>query len=682
MGYRVAVDVGGTFTDLCALNEKTGELVFVKDSTTPANFAHGVVQVIRKSGLKKEDFTSFLGNGSTIVINAITERKGAKTGLITTKGFRDVLEIQRSNRTDMYNFRYEKPRPFVPRHRVFEVDERLDFQGNVLKALDEKSVWAALEKCKGFGVESLAVCLYNSYSNPEHEEMIGEAARKILPQVPVTLSHELTREWREYERMNTAVMNAFVQPVVDLYLSTLTSELRKMGVTIPLHVMQSNGGVSTFDRARKTPIYQIESGPIGGIIGAAFLGRVIGEPNVLSLDVGGTTAKTSLVDDGEVKVNTDYKVARSAFSSGYPVKVPVVDIVEIGAGGGSIAWANEVGSLNVGPQSAAADPGPACYDRGGKSPTVTDAFLLTGVIDPDYFLAGEIKLQKSRSEEAFKELASTLGRSLRDAAIGTIQVAIANMINALKLVSVRRGYDPRDFAMVAFGGGGPMFATALARELGVERVIVPRVPGVFSALGMLLTDLRHDFLQTRVLRLSQEALKEALGVGEGFREEAVKRFEEERVLSADVWHELSFDLRYLGQEHTVNVPIDWKDSVADVEKKFHDRHFKEYTFKLTDPLEIVNIHLASYGKVKKPRLKKYKASGAVGDALKGKRNVVFENGKLLRIPVFQRDKLPSKNRLKGPAIIEEPTSTTILRPGDKLMVDDYGNLMISIPGSG
>jgi N-methylhydantoinase A len=681
LGYRVAVDVGGTFTDLCALDEKTGNLLFIKDSTTPANFAHGVVQVIRKSKLRREDFIGFLGNGSTIVINAITERKGAKTGLITTKGFRDVLEIQRSNRTDMYNFRYEKPKPFVPRHLIFEVDERLDFEGNILRNLDEKTVQAALEKCKEFGLESLAVCLYNSYSNTVHEEAIGESAKKILPEVPVTLSHELTREWREYERTNTAVMNAFVQPVVDKYLTTLTDELKKMGVTIPLHVMQSNGGVSTFDRARETPIYQVESGPIGGIIGAAVLGKLMAEPNVLSLDVGGTTAKTSVIDNGEVRINTDYKVARTAFSSGYPVKVPVVDIVEIGSGGGSIVWANEVGSLNVGPQSASADPGPACYGKGGNSPTVTDAFLLTGVIDPDYFLGGEIKLQRNKSQQVFKELASTLGRSVEDAAIGAIQVATANMINAVKLVSVRRGYDPRDFAIIAFGGGGPMFATALARELGVERVIIPRVPGVFSALGMLLTDIRHDFLQTKVLKLSEDGLKTALHVGEEFRKEAAKRFEEERVATSDVWHELSFDMRYVGQEHTVNVPVSPDESLSHVEKKFHSRHYKEYTFRLTDPLEIVNIHLASYGRVTTPKIRKNRVKGPVSRAFKEKRACLFENRQTLSTSVFERDRLPSKSVMKGPAIIEEPTATTILRPGERLQVDPYGNLVISVPRS-
>jgi len=385
MPTRVAIDVGGTFTDLCALNEDTGEFVFVKDLTTPSNFAIGVLGVLKKSGIKGEEIDRFIGTGSTMVINSLTERKGAKVLLVTTKGFRDVLEIQRSNRTDLYNFRYQKPIPFVPRRYRIEVEERIDYSGNILKPLNKEDVLKAIEFCKRERFESVAIAFFNSYANPAHEIECYNLFKKALPNMPITLSHELTREWREYERTNTAVMNAFVQPKVQQYIETLEKGLRDFGVKTPLHIMQSNGGVSTFEQALRAPIYQVESGPIGGVIGSATIGKALGLKNIITLDVGGTTAKTSLIFDGKLRINTDYSIGKTQFFPGYPVKVPVVDIVEIGNGGGSIAWIDEVGSLRVGPVSAGADPGPACYNRGGDKPTLTDAFVITGVLNPDYF---------------------------------------------------------------------------------------------------------------------------------------------------------------------------------------------------------------------------------------------------------------------------------------------------------
>jgi N-methylhydantoinase A len=675
---RVAIDVGGTFTDLCALNEETGEFIFVKDSTTPSKFAIGVINVIKRSNLKGEQIDRFIGTGSTMVINALTEMKGAKTALITTKGFRDVLEIQRSNRTDIYNFRYQKPKPFVPRRLRIEVEERVDYTGNVLKPLNKDDVLNAAEILSKQGVESVAVAFYNSYANPEHEVECSEILASKL-KVPITMSHELTREWREYERTNTAVMNAFVKPKVEQYLTTLEEELRRMGVRIEMHVMQSNGGVSTFEQAKKTPIYQVESGPIGGVIGATVIGKELGIENLITLDVGGTTAKTSLVDSGKIKVNTDYHIGRTQFFSGYPVKVPVVDIVEIGNGGGSIAWIDELGSLRVGPVSAGADPGPACYGKGGKEPTLTDAFVLCNIIDADYFLGGEMKLKPELSKKAFEKVSKHMGMSILDVALGTIRIATANMVNALKLVSVRRGYDPRDFVLVAFGGGGPMFATSLARELGIRKVIVPRVPGVFSAWGMLMTDIRHDYIQTKVTKLSLETLQEIMKIVDNMTKIAYKQLNDEGVGMKDVRFEASLDIRYLGQEHTVNTPVPVKkpskELLSLIEKRFTRLHYKQYTFNLTDPLEVVNVHLTAYGRVKKPGLASWKPSNPSTSTKE--RKVFFEGGET-RASVYNRDNLPSGFRAKGPAIVEEPTSTTILRKGDTLQVDRYGNLIIEV----
>jgi N-methylhydantoinase A len=682
LAFRVAIDVGGTFTDLCALDEATGSFTFVKDSTTPSNFANGVVTVVKRSGLKGGQIDRFIGTGSTMVINALTEMKGAKTLLVTTRGFRDVLEIQRSNRTDLYNFRYKKPEPFVPRHLRYEVDERIDYAGNVLRPLNEGDVLRAADAAKREKVESLAIALYNSYANPSHElECYQLLAENLDGKIPITMSHQLTREWREYERSNTAVMNAFVQPKVEEYLSTLEEEMANLGVKIKMHVMQSNGGVSTFERGKKTPIYQVESGPIGGVIGAQTLGGAVGVADIITLDVGGTTAKTSLIDSGKIKINTEYNVGRTQFFSGYPVKVPVVDIVEIGAGGGSIAWVDELGSLKVGPRSAGAEPGPACYGKGGRDPTVTDAFVLLGVLDPDYFLGGEIKLEPKLAEEAYGRLAGKLKMKTLEVAMGVVRLATANMVNAMKLVSVRRGYDPRDFTIVAFGGGGPMFATALARELGAKRVIVPRIPGVFSAWGMLMTDLRHDYVQTKVVKFNGETLKSLMAILDEMMRVAYDQMEEEGVEKKDVRFEATFDMRYAGQEHTVPTPVPVGkregDLLSTIGKKFQSLHKKQYEFTLGDPLEVVNAHLTALGRVKRPGMKRWAPPKGVRKGRLRSRIIVSEEGRHA-VGVHERDALSAGAVVRGPSVIEEPTSTTILRRGDRMNVDKFGNLVIQV----
>lgn len=679
---RVAIDVGGTFTDLCALNEGTGEYTFVKDSTTPANFAAGVINVVRKSRIKGEEMNRFIGTGSTMVINALTEKKGAKTVLVTTKGFRDVLELQRSNRTDIYNLRYEKPKPFVPRRFRCEVDERMSYSGEEIRPLNKDDVLKVADLCNENGIEAIAIAFYNAYANPKHELECYDILRGALKTPYVTMSHDLSREWREYERVNTAVLNAFVQPKVHQYLTTLESELKRLGIRIGAHVMQSNGGVSTFDQGRKTPIYQVESGPIGGVIGAQVVGKTIGTANVITFDVGGTTAKTSLIDSGRMKINTEYFIGRNPFFPGYPVKVPVVDIVEIGAGGGSIAWVDELGSLKVGPQSAGADPGPACENKGGTNPTLTDAFVLTGVIDPNYFLGGEIKLRPELSEKAYTQVGAKMHMKAIDAAIGAIEIATANMVNAIKLVSVRRGYDPRDFAMVAFGGGGPMFAVSIAEELGIKKVIVPRVPGVFSAWGMLMTDLRHDFIRTKVVGLEPKNLSELQGILNEMKEEATKQLKLEGTGVNDMRFEAFFDIRYSGQEHTISTPVPMEvgaaGSLARIHKRFQDLHYKAYTFNLKDPTEVVNVRVVAFGKVKKLPPRPMKGPRSTRAKPAKTRSVYLDKSGFKRLPVYSRDSIPVGARIRGPAIIEEPTATTILRKGNLMTNDKYGNLVVEV----
>jgi N-methylhydantoinase A len=455
---RVASDIGGTFTDLVFLDEKVGTIGVSKASTTPKNFAHGVIDTIKKANLSVGD-TRFFVHGTTIVINALTERRGAKTGLITTKGFRDVLEITRANRPDLYNMYYTKPKPFVPRQYRLEVTERVNYKGEELVGLDEDDVQRAAQIFKKEKIEAIAVCFLHSYANPAHELRCGEIIRGIAPEIPVTLSCEISQEWREYERTNTAVLNSYVLTTAQSYLDNLEKNLSRMGMRKVYHVMQSNGGTATFDRGKRA-----ESGPVGGVIGTAVIGKLIGELNTISLDVGGTTAKTSLIAGGNPRITTAYKIEWSRTFAGYPILIPTVDIVEIGAGGGSIAWVDPAGALRVGPVSAGADPGPASYGWGGDKPTVTDANVLAGRINPNYFLGGEIPLQVDLAKKAMQPIADTFQISVEDAAMGVIRLADSNMVNALKLVSVRRGYDPREFIMVAFGGGGAMHAGALTRE--------------------------------------------------------------------------------------------------------------------------------------------------------------------------------------------------------------------------
>lgn len=677
---RVASDIGGTFTDLIYLDEVTGEIGMAKASTTPHSFAIGVEDTLTKSGIDVAD-TSFFVHGSTIIINALTERKGVRTGLITTKGFRDVLEITRANRPDLYNLYYTKPVPFVPRYLRLEVGERVNYKGEELEPLNEDDVRQATEFFTDKGIEAIAVCFLHAYANPNHEARCGELLRKLLPGVPVTLSHEIIQEWREYERTNTTVLNAYVQPIAVQYLNTLEEDLHGMGMGPVAHIMQSNGGIATFEVARRAPIKTCESGPVAGVIGAAVIGDLLGEPNIISLDIGGTTVKSSLVEDGVPKITTDYRIEYRRDWEGYPIKVPTVDIVEIGAGGGSIAWIDEAGSLRVGPVSAGAVPGPACYDAGGEKPTVTDANLVIGRINPTYFLGGEIEVSMDKARRSMQEIADFFGMSIEEAAMGVVRLADANMVNALKLVSVRRGYDPRAFTLVAFGGGGPMHAAALARELRVKRIVVPNAPAVFSAWGMLMTDLRNDTIRTKVVRTDQIDPAELSNTFAEMEKQAVEELAAEKVEREQMVFQRFADMRYAGQEHTVKVPIPGgeltKKDVPEINERFHQLHDHAYTFRLESPVELVNFHLTALGRVEKPKIIRLNKDTArsVEAAYKGDRQVIFDAG-FLATPTYERGLLPAGAALSGPLIVEEPAATTVIFPGQRVSVDEYGFLHI------
>lgn len=682
---RVATDIGGTFTDLVYLDEQTGEIGTSKVSTTPPNFAEGVVNAVHKVPQDAAQ-TRFFVHGATVVINALTERKGVRTGLITTRGFRDVLEIGRANRPDIYNMAYVKPVPFVPRYLRREVTERMNFKGEVLTPLDAAQVEAELAFLLKEGVEAVAVCFLHSYANPAHEIACGEIIQRIAPELPVTLSHRITKEWREYERTNTAVLNSYVHPIARRYLDNLETSLAGMGVRREtLHVMQSNGGSATFAAAKETPINLVESGPVAGVIGAAVIGKLIGETSVIALDIGGTTAKTSLVEAGVPKITTEYKIERRRDYAGYPILVPTIDIVEIGAGGGSVAWIDDSGALRVGPVSAGAVPGPACYDLGGDRATVTDANLLTGRINPAYFLGGEITLSVEKARQAMQPIADAFGKSVEEAAIGVLRIANANMMNALKLVSVRRGYDPRDFVLVAFGGGGAMHSAALMRELRVRKTIIPALPGVFSAWGMLMTDLRRDYIRTFVTRTDRIAPDQLDAIYAEMSGEAEADLAAEGVTAEEMAVQRFADMRYLGQEHTVKVAIPGGDidaeALAVINERFHALHEQTYTFRLDTPVELVNYHVTAFGRVQTPQIRKAApGSDSLGGAQKGIREVNLDEFGVYDAPIYERERLPLYMTVRGPLIVEEPASTTVVYPDQTLTRDEYGFLHIEMAG--
>lgn len=675
---RVATDIGGTFTDLVAVDDQ-GKTILTKSHTTPPNFEEGVIKVIQKSGVCPQEIKDFI-HGTTTIINALTERKGAKTALITTKGFRDVLEIARCNRPDLFNMVFAKPRPFIPRYLRKEVEERVSFDGKVVTLLNEEDIKAAVEYFKKEKVEAIAVCYINSYANDEHEKRTVELIRKLWPEVFVTSSIEVTKEWREYERTSTIALNSYVMPVASSYIDNLDRRLKEAGCHAKEYIMQSNGGTTTFEQAKQTPINMVESGPVAGVYGSAILGKMIGERNIIAFDVGGTTAKCSLIDNGEVKVTTEYRIERTESYAGYPIMAPVVDIVEIGNGGGSIAWIDEAGSLKVGPQSAGAVPGPVAYGIGGTEPTTTDACLVTGRLSAENF-DNQVDMDAVRAAIQEK-VGDAFGMDTDEAAMSILRVAEANMYNALKLISVRRGYDPRDFTMVAFGGGGPMHCAYLAKELNIRKVIVPIAAPVFSAWGMLMTDVRHDYIQTNIRRMNEVSAEELNDMWEGLLSQAQEQFEKEDIPKENIVCNYIADMRYMGQEHTVKVnvpPIPWSEETKEeIIQRFHDTHEHFYTFRLTDtPTEIVNLHLVAYGRLTKPELAKIPPQeGPVEDAKKEIRKVYFAEDGWMDTPVYLREKLGRGAVLDGPVIVEEAAASAVAAKGQRITVDDYGNLII------
>ncbi len=683
---RVATDVGGTFTDLVYFrtDPDTGaqQIITAKSDTTPPHFEEGVLNVLRRAGVHTRDI-DFMAHGTTVIINALTERKGVKTALITTQGFRDSLEIARGNRPDFFNLYYKKPPPFVPRHLRREVPGRLNHKGAERSPLDLSGLPEIISGFQAEDVQAVAICLLHSYANPAHELAVLEEVRRLWPEVSVVASHQITREWREYERSSTAVLSAYVQPTAQRYLSHLQSGLNTGGFDGQLYIMQSNCGVDSLAHTQEIPITMVESGPASGFWGAAELGRLVGEPNVLALDIGGTTAKCSLIEGGHVRIMTDYWIERDRTSAGYPIMVPVVDLVEIGNGGGSVAWVDDFGKLHVGPQSAGALPGPAAYGKGGTQATTTDANIVLGRINAEYFCGGEIETDLPAVHQALDDVAARLGGSREDAARGIVRIANHNMINALKLVSLNRGHDPRDFVLVAFGGGGGMHAVALAAELGMSKVLIPYAADVFSAWGMMMSDLRRDLFITHLSSFGPAQVEALSALVTQAESDALKQFAQEGIDAKRVRFIRYAKLRYENQEHAVEVelPQGALDQAATEQTtaSFHASYEREYTYRLDAAVEFVGLHLVSFASIGKLIPAKLPLTGlTVQQAVKGQRDVDYATEGVHQATIYDGARLEPGMAFDGPAIVESSGTTLVVHPGNHVRVDNYGNIHVQL----
>jgi N-methylhydantoinase A len=681
--HSVGVDIGGTFTDLVGIRD--GKIYIEKSSTVVDDPTKGVANCVEGVEISLADIDQFQ-HGSTIAINTVLERKGAVTALVTTKGFRDVYAIGRSNRPEGFNLDFARPQPLISRELSFEVTERLNAKGEELTALDETETKALGEKLNLLEVDSVAVCLLHSYANPAHELRVGEILRETCPDVFVTLSSDILREYREYERSSTTALNAYVGPRVSNYLDRLDDYLGAGGFVGNKQIMRSNGGTMSLEQARKQPVTMMESGPVAGMIGAGHLAKFLGYDQCIGFDMGGTTAKTSMFRNGEAAVHEEYFIG--GYASGQPMQIPVVDIIEIGSGGGSIAWCDNQGGLHVGPQSGGADPGPACYGKGGKDPVITDADLVLGRLNGGRFLSGKMPLDKKLSEQAIKKVvADPLGLSVIDAALGIAKIADTAMSLSVRAVSVARGSDPRDCAMISFGGAGPLHALSIARDISIPTVIIPRFPGNFSALGMLMAPWRQDLIQTFVAELADVNEVAASAIMDGLRDLGEAQLAAEDLDVKEATFAFAADLRYVGQEHAIAVPFDSvKDLAAGgsnaLRKAFDELHHYRYGHAAPDErIQVAKIRLtvslARDGEAAMEWLSMpYTAEDVQPD---DERLVYFDSiEEPVKARIVWRPGLAPGSEVIGPAVIEEPNSTTLLFPGDIATISEHGHLIVTV----
>ncbi|HEY1154611.1 MAG TPA: hydantoinase/oxoprolinase family protein [Pseudolabrys sp.] len=680
---RIAVDIGGTFTDLTAFDEASGELHFGKALSTHGKLVDGIEDTLNGAGVAAKDAYLFL-HGSTIAINTLLERTGAETALLITEGFRDIYEIGRVNRPDAYNLFFSKHEPLIRRSLRFEVPERLRADGAVHKELDESAVRRLVRALKGRGIEAVAILLLHSYRNPAHEVRVKEIVQEELPGTFVSASHELSQEYREFERVSTVAANAYVGPRVAAYLGELESHLEAAGFRGSFYAVQSTGGLFPIAHARRDCVRMLESGPAAGVIGAQAICAQMGLGDAIAFDMGGTTAKAGVISKGEPLTTGSALIG--GYEKALPIQIPMIDIFEVGTGGGSIARIGEGQSLRVGPQSAGSMPGPACYGRGGKEPTVTDANLLLGRLDEHNFLGGEMPLDGKAAREAMHRVAAPLGLDETAMADGILRIAVTTMSHAVKAVTTERGLDAGTFTMVVYGGAGPLHASAIAREIGIRRVLIPFSPGHFSAYGMLFSDLRYDYVRSCFRRLDDVSFDELEAIYAEMEQEGRAAIADSAVKPSEIRVARAADMRYVGQEHAVTVDLDEalfkaKDR-AGIKRQFDEVHAVRYgTSAPKEPGDIVSLRLTVTGLMKKPSPRSVREGAAQpeADAMLRRKPVYFrEANGFADTPVYARTRLRHGNEIAGPALIEEHASTTVIAPGDRMSVDAFGNLILTI----
>jgi N-methylhydantoinase A len=685
MTWRIGVDIGGTFTDVVLADEATGAVSVVKVPTTPRDFAQGVLDglqaAMRVRGVAPAG-VGWLAHATTVVTNALLQGTGARTALVTTRGCRDVLELRRSARASLYDLFQDAPAVLVERHHRLEVSERIDAQGQVVEPLDPGDVEAAIEFIRRHRIEAVAVCLLFSFLDDAHERVVGERLRRALPEIPVFLSSEVLPEIREFERTSTTAVCAYVAPILKSYLGRLEDAVRGMGLPAPW-VMGSSGGVFSVAEGLRMPAMAVESGPAAGVIATALVGRQRGLGNLISFDMGGTTAKASLIEDGEVKTTSDYEVGgggnvrRWLHGTGHPIRVPVIDLAEVSAGGGSIAWIDPGGVLRVGPESAGAEPGPVCYGQGGARPTVTDADLVLGYLNPVALLGGALPVDLGRARAALEsQIAKPLGLGVVAAAAGIVDVVSAGMAGALRIVSVERGYDAREFTLVAFGGAGPVHAARLAEELDIPRVLVPPIPGGFSALGLVATDVRRDYVRTFYAPLARVAPADVAAAYAAMEAEAREMLRRAGVPEARWGVSRAADCRYPRQAYELTVPMAagavTRGALERLAQDFHGRHRATYGHASPDePVQCVNLRVAAVGRLTPLDVSRAPAT-PVTTAPPSSRDVYFQETGLVRCQVLARETLKAGAAQAGPLIVESADTTVVVPPAWRLSVEAGG----------
>ena len=683
MAWRIGIDSGGTFTDVCLFDDASGQVAVWKVPSTPDDpsraIARGTQEGTERVGAKPGD-VAYFGHGTTVGTNALIQHRGVRTGLITTDGFRDLIEIGRQKRPDLYDLQVDKAAPLVTRDLRFGVAERLRHDGSVETQLDEDGVRQAARELRDAGVKAVAIGFLYGFVRPEHEETARRIVAEEFPEAFICTSHEVAPEFREYERISTAVVNAYLGPVMQGYIQRLAERLKELGVTTTPHLTQSNGGVIGFDMAARLPVRTVLSGPSTGVVAAQAIGRMTGIENLITFDMGGTSSDVALLRGGEAKLASEANV------HGYPIKAPMLDIHTVGAGGGSIAAIDSGGLLKVGPRSAGADPGPVCYARGSTEPAVTDANVVLQTLNPTHLLGGRMPIDRALSKQAIGRIAEQLGLDLMATAQGIISVVTANMAKAIRVISVQRGHDPRDYALVAFGGAGPLHAARLARELEMKRIVVPRNPGIGCALGLLLTDLRANFATTRLATLGDGLVPDMAEIFAGLEAQAEHWFAEENVAPADRELKRTADLRYHGQNY--ELAIDVPDgpitpaTIRALADGFAEAHKRLYGFVAEgEPVQLVTYRVEAIGFVPKAEFRPEPDAGPdASAAIMGRREVWFpEAGGFVDCALYDRDKLRSGNLIEGPAIIEQMDATTVLLPGMTARVEPYLNLILETP---